>query len=99
MCDIIESKLGDCVMPTISMFFGIVIQMYINDHAPPHFHVRYAEHMAQININTLDIIKGNLPKRVMSLVQEWGQNHQNELMENWELCTRMKLPNNIEPLI
>jgi len=25
-------------MPTISEFFGILILMYYNDHAPPHFH-------------------------------------------------------------
>jgi hypothetical protein len=28
-------------MPTISRFFGILIQMYFDDHNPPHFHVKY----------------------------------------------------------
>jgi len=28
-------------MPTISEFFGIVILMFFDDHAPPHFHARY----------------------------------------------------------
>ncbi len=28
-------------MPEVSRFFGIVIMMYYNDHAPPHFHARY----------------------------------------------------------
>lgn len=28
-------------MPTIVQFYGILIQMYYNDHSPPHFHVRY----------------------------------------------------------
>ncbi len=29
-------------MPTISTFYGILVQMFWNDHPPPHFHVRYA---------------------------------------------------------
>ena len=33
-------------MPTISQFFGIVIQMFWREHAPPHFHALYAEHEA-----------------------------------------------------
>ncbi|MCK6040327.1 DUF4160 domain-containing protein, partial [Klebsiella quasipneumoniae] len=36
-------------MPTLSIFYGIVIQIYWADHPPPHFHARYAEHEAQID--------------------------------------------------
>lgn len=25
-------------MPTISVFYGIVIEMYWREHGPPHFH-------------------------------------------------------------
>ncbi len=42
-------------MPTISQFFGIVIQMFWREHAPPHFHALYGEHEAQIDIRTLDV--------------------------------------------
>ena len=31
-------------MPTISVFYGVLIKMYWNNHAPPHFHVEYAEY-------------------------------------------------------
>ena len=37
-------------VPRLSSFYGIVITMYFDDHAPPHFHARYAEHEAQISI-------------------------------------------------
>lgn len=37
-------------MPTLSTFYGIVIQMFWADHAPPHFHALYAEHEAIIDI-------------------------------------------------
>ena len=48
-------------MPTISRFYGILIQMYFDDHAPPYFHARYAEFEALIDIRTLEILQGQLP--------------------------------------
>jgi hypothetical protein len=85
-------------MPTISIFYGIVIQMFWSEHAPPHFHALYAEYEVQINIQTLEVIKGELPKRALALVLEWANEHRVELMEDWELCTRMQTPNKISPL-
>jgi hypothetical protein len=48
-------------MPTISQFFGIVIQMFWREHAPPHFHALYGEYEALIDIRTLEIIKATCP--------------------------------------
>ncbi|MGQ0507777.1 MAG: DUF4160 domain-containing protein [Myxococcaceae bacterium] len=45
-------------------FFGIIIRMYYDDHAPSRFHAYYGEHSAQISIESLDVIGGSLPKRV-----------------------------------
>ena len=47
-------------MPTISRFFGILIQMYLDDHPPPHFHAIYGEFDAQIAIDTLEVLRGHL---------------------------------------
>ncbi|QSR84550.1 DUF4160 domain-containing protein [Methylacidimicrobium sp. B4] len=85
-------------MPTVSVFYGILIQMFFEDHAPPHFHARYAEHRAQINIATLEIMSGSLPRTAMSLVRQWGEGHRDELMENWQLCVQMRPPKKITPL-
>jgi hypothetical protein len=85
-------------MPTISAFYGIVIQMFWVDHAPPHFHALYAEFEAQISIQTLETLKGELPKRALALVLEWASEHRAELMEDWERCTRMQTPKKIAPL-
>jgi len=52
-------------MPTISIFYGIVIQMFWNDHAPPHFHAFYAEHEALIDLRELGVLRGSLPRRAM----------------------------------
>ena len=73
-------------MPEISRFFGIVIQMYYNDHDPPHFHVRYSGQKAIIGINELDLLEGFLSPRAVALVREWAALHRGELMADWELA-------------
>jgi hypothetical protein len=82
----------------ISQFFGIVIQMFWREHAPPHFHALYAEHEALIDIRTLEVIGGSLPKRALSLTLEWANDHRAELMEDWTLCQAKQLPKRIKPL-
>ncbi len=85
-------------MPTISTFYGILIQMFWRDHAPPHFHALYAEYEVLIDIQTLDVLEGRMPRRALALVLEWAQEHRAELMEDWELCARNQLPKKIQPL-
>jgi hypothetical protein len=85
-------------MPTISMFYGIIIQMFWDEHAPPHFHAVYGEFECLVDIRTLTVIKGNLPRRAMTLVSEWASQHREALMEDWELCKKMQQPHKIEPL-
>lgn len=85
-------------MPTISMFYGILIQMHWHDHTPPHFHALYAEYEILVDIRTLEIIYGNFPKRALVLVLEWAQEHRAELMEDWQLCGQNQKPGKIQPL-
>jgi hypothetical protein len=85
-------------MPTISAFYGIMIRMFYNDHAPPHFHARYGEFEATVNIVTVAIIEGELPRRAFSLVQEWAIIHKEELLKDWRLCRANSVPEKIEPL-
>lgn len=85
-------------MPTISEFFGILILMYYSDHAPPHFHARYGDYEALIQISPLGILKGKLPPRALSLVMEWAQIHQEQLMEDWNYAVSNKKLQKIPPL-
>ena len=85
-------------MPTICVFYGIVIQMFWQDHAPPHFHALYAEHEALIDLRDLRVMRGSLPRRAMALVLEWAAEHRNELMEDWNLCSQLQIPKPIAPL-
>ena len=86
-------------MPTICMFYGILVKMYWNDHAPPHFHVEYGEYRAQYAIETLELMKGALPRRAHALVLEWATMHRVELMEDWQLCESKQQPKKISPLV
>jgi len=85
-------------MPTICRFFGIVISMYYDDHLPPHFHVKYAEHKAKVTIDTLEINEGRLPRRVLALVLEWAALHRAELWVNWQSARDGLSLEQIEPL-
>jgi hypothetical protein len=57
-------------MPTISSFYGILIQLFWREHGPPHFHALYGEHEVLIDIRTLEVCQGSLPKRALALVLE-----------------------------
>jgi hypothetical protein len=80
------------------MFYGIIIQMFSRDHAPPHFHAAYGDYEAIIEIRTLEVIRGQLPRRALVLVLEWAQDHRAELLEDWDLCARKQPPKKIDPL-
>ncbi len=85
-------------MPSISVFFGINVRMFYNEHFPPHFHVEYAEYKAEISIETLEVLAGKLPPRVLALILEWASQHRTELREDWNLCLEKKKLNPIQPL-
>ena len=85
------------IMPEISRFYGIIVTMFINDHNPPHFHIRYDEYRAIIEIGS-GKITGTLPPRAMKLVVEWLNLHREELYENWDLLRRGEQFKRIKPL-
>ncbi|EGO87891.1 DUF4160 domain-containing protein [Clostridium botulinum C] len=87
-------------MPIISMFYGIIIRMYCapKEHSPSHFHAFYGEYKAVIDINTCELIEGNLPRKQLRLALAWAELHQDELKANWNLAMKSELPFKIEPL-
>ena len=50
-------------MPVIARFYGLVIKMYFQqrEHNPPHFHAVYGEYDAAFEIETLNMMEGDLP--------------------------------------
>ena len=87
------------LVPEISRFFGIVIRMYFDDHAPPHFHASYGGHEGRISISPIGVMTGyDLPPRPLALAVEWATLQQEELLENWELARLGKPLKRIAPL-
>lgn len=85
-------------MPEISRFYGIIIKMFYNDHAPPHFHAEYGGDAMLVDLSTLQVIAGKLPARATKLVLEWAADHQNELERDWQLARTMQPLQPIDPL-
>lgn len=88
-------------MPQISSFYGITIWMYYDEahhRSHPHFHARYGEAEASIDIESLAIIAGELPPRARRLVAQWANSHQTELRDNWTRARNNQPLESIEPL-
>ena len=88
-------------MPTISMFYGVIVNMYALDtdrHHHPHVHARYNEHKVVLRIPDGEVLGGGLPGKQMKLVQAWIAIHQDELMADWQLASEGQTPFKIEPL-
>ena len=88
-------------MPELSRFFGIIIRMFAEPGAPhhqPHFHAYYQNESAVFNIESLEMIGGNLSVRERRLVEAWAELHRGELLENWERLQSGNLPLKIAPL-
>ena len=87
-------------MPTLSMFFGIVIRMYLgkSEHNPPHFHAYYQGTKGSFDIHTCEMTEGNLPNRQVKFIVAWAELHKEELMADWELAQNGEKPFKIAPL-
>ena len=84
-------------MPTISMFYGILIRMYYDDHTPPHLHAIYGEEKASYDFNG-ELINGKLSNKQHKLVVAWIEIHKEELQANWKLAQDGEQFFKIEPL-
>ena len=88
-------------MPTISMFYGIIVSMYFYDnkkHTLPHIHAEYAEYVASISIEDGEVMSGQLPAKKLKLVQAWIEIHKEELLADWKLAVAGEPVFTIEPL-
>ena len=88
-------------MPSISMFYGIIIYLYFKDnrqHKKPHIHAKYQEDEVIVAIPSGEILEGDIPNPKMKLLQAWVELHKDELIADWELAVSGQQPYKIEPL-
>lgn len=82
------------LMPVIARFYGIVIRMYFlqSEHNPPHIHAIYGDDTAAFEIDTGELLDGDMPKRAKIMVEEWVELNKDELLAMWETQEFKKLP-------
>jgi hypothetical protein len=88
-------------MPSISMFYGIIVYLYFKDnkqHNKPHIHVRYQEDEVIVAIPDGEVLEGSIPSNKMKLLQAWIEIHKDELVADWELALSGQQPYKIDPL-
>jgi len=88
-------------MPTISMFYGIVIYLYFYDnerHSTPHIHAKFQGQDASVSIIDGEVLAGAIPLAKLRLVQAWIEIHRESLLADWELAVNGQTPFVIEPL-
>jgi len=81
-------------MPEIVRFYGIIIKMFFiqKEHNPPHIHAIYGEYVSAIDINSFEVIEGDLPNKALLLVREWMKINQKDLLEMWNTQQFRELP-------
>ena len=87
-------------MPTLSVFFGIIITMYRElggKHHAPHFHAEYQGQEVAITFDG-KVLEGSLPRKKLQLVKAWAVIHQEDLLANWQLLTEGREIFKIDPL-
>lgn len=88
-------------MPTISMFYGVIIYLYFYDderHKLPHIHAKFQGQDASFSIPDGTLLAGEIPHAKMRLVQAWIEIHREALLADWELAVNGETPFPIEPL-
>ncbi len=79
-------------MPVVARFYGILIKMYFKEHGIPHFHAVYGEYNGVFDIETIEMMEGDLPRRAQRMIREWAQQYQSDLLNMWKSQKIKKLP-------
>ncbi|MGL4908281.1 MAG: DUF4160 domain-containing protein [Bacteroidales bacterium] len=87
-------------MPTIAMFYGILVRMYYapKEHNPPHIHAFYQDQQVVVEITENKVIEGSFPLTQLRFLQSWVDIHKEELLANWNLCQNSEPLFKIDPL-
>lgn len=63
-----------------------------SEHGRPHLHAIYAEFNGVYDIETLELIEGDLPARAHRLIREWAAQYKDELKRMWDSQQFVQLP-------
>lgn len=87
-------------MPTLSIFFGIIVRMYKElggKHSLPHIHAEYSGEEVVVALDG-QVLEGDIPANKMKLLQAWMEIHKEDLEANWKLLSEGEQYFKIDPL-
>ncbi|MDR0294067.1 MAG: DUF4160 domain-containing protein [Oscillospiraceae bacterium] len=87
-------------MPTLSVFYGVIITMYreiSGKHHMPHFHAEYQGQEVAVTFDG-EVIEGSIPQKKLKLVTAWAEIHKEDLEANWKLLSEGREHFKIDPL-
>jgi len=87
-------------LPTLSVFYGIIITMYrevSQRHNKPHFHAEYQGYQVAVTFDG-KVLEGKLPPGKLKLVLAWAEIHRDDLEANWKLLSEGRECFKINPL-
>ena len=70
-------------MVTIHRIGRFKVQLYSDDHVPPHCHIVGPDFEAVVRISDLTILRGERHRRELGPALEWVGEHSAELIELW----------------
>lgn len=71
-------------MPTIVKLGNLKIQIFADDHHPPHFHIVTPDHEVLVRLSDLEILAGSIDRRSLERALAWARENRKVLNEAWE---------------
>ncbi len=87
-------------MPTLSMFYGILVRMYAEkggQHNEPHIHAVFSGQEVVVSLDG-NVLEGEIPRGKMKLLLAWMEIHYDELEADWNLLCEGEAAFKISPL-
>jgi hypothetical protein len=87
-------------MPILSLFYGIIVRMYMESsekHKKPHVHAEYSGDEVVVALDG-EILEGAIPTSKMKLLAAWMEIHKDDLEANWKLLSNGEQYFRIDPL-
>ncbi|CDZ43310.1 DUF4160 domain-containing protein [Neorhizobium galegae] len=71
-------------MPTIIKLGNLKIQIFADDHHPPHFHIVTPDHEVLVRLSDLEILAGSIDRQSLHRALAWVRKNRKVLNEAWE---------------
>ena len=64
------------------------IEVFGREHGVPHFHLRWPDGRATLDIETFEIIIGNQPALILAEARKWARENKQRILAEWDKLNR-----------